>query len=82
MCSYSIQHHGAAVGEALRTLAPGAALVGTSCMMGLVVESNWKEPDGAFIALQASTCQYNDAPNVFTNAFTQRYQCMLIMMIT
>ena len=63
MCSYSIQHHGAAVGEALRTLAPGAALVGTSCMMGLVVESNWKEPDGAFIALQASTCQYNDAPN-------------------
>ena len=52
MCSYSVSHHGAAVGEVLRKLAPGAALVGTSAMFGLVVESNWKEPDGSFLALQ------------------------------
>ena len=62
VCSYSFQHHGAAVGEALRSLAPGAALLGTSAMFGLVVESNWKEPEGPFLALQG----FHDPEGVYS----------------
>lgn len=62
VCSYSFQHSGAAVGEALRKLAPGAALVGTSGAFGLVVESNWKEQEGSFIALQG----FHDPEGVYS----------------
>ena len=62
VCSFSYQHSGAAVGEALRKLAPGAALVGTSGAFGLVVESNWKEQEGSFIALQG----FHDPEGVYS----------------
>ena len=62
MCSFSCQHSGAAVGEALRKLAPEAALVGTSSANGLVVESNWKEQEGSFIALQG----FHDPEGVYS----------------
>ena len=67
MCSYSAQHHGAAVGKALRKLAPGAALVGTSSQFGVVVESSWKEPDGAFLALQG----FHDPEGVYSTFFVE-----------